>query len=111
MINGATIDLSAVSGGGAESGVSFGAELFAFTDAVMARDAEAIRKTREGGERKLGKEGVVEAAAVMTMFNVVGRIADATGIPIDEGMTREMRYSIGCEFGMEHLSPEERGSR
>jgi len=45
------------------------------------------------------------------MFNVVDRVADSTGIPIDEGFTRDMRYEIGAELGMSHLAPEERASR
>ncbi|MFT5441035.1 MAG: putative homoserine dehydrogenase-like protein [Myxococcota bacterium] len=97
--------------GTVDSGVSHGAELLAFTDAVMARDASAIAKTRDALEQQLGKDGVVEAAAVITMFNVVDRIADSTGIPIDDGFTRDMRYGIGSELGMDHLSPEERASR
>jgi hypothetical protein len=91
--------------------VDHGFELLAFTDAVMARDASAIEKTRDAVKEKLGDDGVVDAAAVMTMFNVVDRIADATGIPIDDSFTRDMRYAIGSELGMDHLSPEERSSR
>ena len=56
-------------------------------------------------------EGVTDTAAVITMFNVVDRVADATGIPIDPGLARDMRYAIGSELGMEHLTPEERASR
>ncbi len=94
-----------------DSGVAFGAELLAFTDAVMEREPEAIAKTRDVIEAKLGAEAVTDTAAVITMFNVVDRIADATGIPIDDGFTRDMRYAIGNELGMGHLTPEERASR
>ena len=91
--------------------MAFGQELLAFTDAVMARDDGAIAATREAVEAALGQEGVVDTAAVIAMFNVVDRIADATGIPIDDGFTKEMRYAIGSELGMAHLAPEERNSR
>jgi hypothetical protein len=110
-MNGTTVDLSAVNDIGVESGVSFGVELLAFTDAVMARDVGAMEKTRDAVEGKLGSAGVADTAAVITMFNVVDRIADATGIPIDDGFTRDTRYEIGRELGMEHLSPEERDAR
>lgn len=110
-MSGTEINLSAINDGSVESGVAFGAELLAFTDAVMARDVDAIEVTRAAVENKLGKEAVTEAVAVMTMFNVVDRIADSTGIPIDDSFTRDMRYSIGSELGMGHLSPEERSSR
>jgi predicted homoserine dehydrogenase-like protein len=110
-MSGAEIDLMAVRDNDVESGVSHGAALLAYTDAVMARDADAIARTRDVVESLLGKPGVTEAAAVMAMFNVVDRVADATGIPIDAGFTRDMRYSIGSELGMDHLTPEERASR
>lgn len=88
-----------------------------YVDAVMAVDGEAIdasdaiAKTRDRLEDKLGATGVTDTAAVITMFNVVDRVADATGIPIDEGFTRDLRYEIGSELGMEHLTPEERAKR
>ena len=62
-------------------------------------------------EKNLGAEGVVEAAAVVSMFNVADRVADATGIPIDEGMTHDMRYAVGSELGMDHFAPEMRAAR
>jgi hypothetical protein len=77
----------------------------------MSRDAAATETTRTALEAALGAEGVVDTAAVITMFNVVDRIADATGIPIDEGFTRDLRYQIGSELGMDHLTPERRAGR
>lgn len=103
--------MSAVKDGAADSGVAFGAELLAFTDAVMARKGAAIEATRKALEAGLGVEGVVDTAAVIAMFNVVDRVADATGIPIDDGFTRDLRYAIGSELGMDHLTPEERANR
>jgi hypothetical protein len=47
----------------------------------------------------------------MEKRNVVDRIADSTGIPIDEGFVRDMRYQVGSELGMDHLTPEERAAR
>jgi hypothetical protein len=91
--------------------VTHGGALLAFTDAVMAQDAEAIVATRDAVAALLGPVGVSEAAGIMTMFNVVDRIADATGIPIDEGFIHDMRYGIGSELGMDHLTPEVRSGR
>ena len=110
-MSGTEVDLAAVIDGSVESGVAFGVELLAYTDAVMSRDAEAIVKTRNDLGAKVGVEGVVDTAAVISMFNVVDRIADATGIPIDEGFIKDMRYSVGTELGMDHLTPEKRASR
>ena len=110
-MSGNAVDVSAVNDVEAESGVVLGAELLAFSDAVMHRDGDAIVRTREVLASKLGSEGVVEASAVITMFNVVDRIADSTGIPIDDGPTRDLRYQVGGELGMAHLAPEERAAR
>jgi hypothetical protein len=110
-MSGTEVDLAAVNDGTVESGVAYGAELLAYTDAVMSRDAEAIAKTRDDLGAKVGDRGVVDTAAVISMFNVVDRVADATGIPIDDGFTRDLRYSIGAELGMDHLTPEKRANR
>ncbi len=110
-MSGAVIDLSAVRGDDVDSGVSHGAALLAYTDAVMARDADGIVRSRDDIESQLGKSGVAEAAAVIAMFNVVDRVADAIGIPIDDGLTRDMRYAVGSELRMNHLTPERRGSQ
>ena len=110
-MRGVEIDLSAVNDGSRESGVAYGTELLTYTDAVMARETAGIAKARETIDRELGPDGVVDTAAVIAMFNVFDRVADATGIPIDEGFSRDMRYAIGTELGMGHLSPEERSGR
>lgn len=110
-MSGTEVDLAAVNDGAIESGVAHGVELLAFTDAVMSRDAEGIVKSRDALGAKVGADGVVDTAAVISMFNVVDRIADATGIPIDDGFTKDLRYSIGAELGMDHLTPEARAAR
>lgn len=111
MMSGTAVNIAAINENSVDSGVSFGAELLAFTDAVISRDKSEIAATSEAVAKHLGPEGVVDAAGIMTMFNVVDRVADATGIPIDEGPISDMRYGIGSELGMDHLAPEERSSR
>ncbi len=110
-MSGTAVDVQAVGDVRVDSGVAHGAELLAFTDAVMNRDADAIVTTRDVVHARLGNAGVVDASAVIMMFNVVDRIADSTGIPIDDQMTRELRYQVGSELGMLHLTPEERAAR
>lgn len=110
-VQGKEVDLAAVNDAGVDSGVAHGDVLLAFTDAVMARDGEAIERSRGALRDALGEAGVVDTSGVIAMFNVVDRIADATGIPIDEGFARDIRYSIGSELSMDHLKPEERAAR
>ena len=84
-MNGTAVDLSAVHGEHADqSGVAHGAELLAFTAAVMSgQDAAAARARLRA---LLSPESYVDVAAVIAAFNVVDRIADATGIPVDDMM-------------------------
>ena len=107
-MSGTEIDLSVVKGDDADSGVNSGTELVAFVNAVMSGHDDDLEKTRDALEDKLGAGGVSDSAAVITMFNVVDRVADATGIPIDDGFTKDLRYAIGSELGMAHLTPEQR---
>ncbi len=110
-MTGSQIDLGAVRGDAVDSGVEEGGVLIDYTNAVMARDAEGITRTRDAIVETLGSSAVADSAAVIAIFNVVDRVADATGIPIDDGFTRDMRYAIGEELGMQHMTPEERASR
>lgn len=59
----------------------------------------------------MGGPAVVDASAVIAMFNIMDRIADTTGIPIDEGIAHDSRLAIGEQLGMEHLAPEHRSAQ
>ena len=74
--------------GGVESdgGVVHGALLVAFTEAVMRGDEEDIRRRRQALRAVLSPAGFIDVAATIGAFNVVDRIADATGIPLDDMM-------------------------
>jgi hypothetical protein len=82
--NGKAVDLSAVTSPTAsDAGVEHGARLLAFTDAVMADDDTAVARERAALRAVLSPEAFVDVAAVIGAFNVVDRVADATGIPLD----------------------------
>jgi alkylhydroperoxidase family enzyme len=84
-VNGVEADLAAVNGvRRGDGGVAHGAALIAFTEAVMGRDAEARARERAALRAVLTPAEFVDACAVIAAFNVVDRIADATGIPLDE---------------------------
>jgi alkylhydroperoxidase family enzyme len=81
------IDLASVNGAEVgDAGVEHGAVLVAFAEAAMAQDDAALRQAREAVREALGSAAYVDACAVIGAFNVVDRIADATGIPLDDGM-------------------------
>ena len=72
--------------GAGDGGVEHGARLVAFTEAVMGDDEAALAREREALRAVLSPEAFVDAAAVIGAFNVVDRIADSTGIPLDAGI-------------------------
>jgi alkylhydroperoxidase family enzyme len=82
-VNGVAVDLAAVNGTASDGGVAHGTRLVAFTDAVMRGDEAAVVRERAALRAVLSPEQFVDVAAVIGAFNVVDRIADATGIPLD----------------------------
>jgi hypothetical protein len=102
--SGTEVDLSAVNGARPEdAGVRHGDLLCAFVEAVMAEDEEELRRAREELKHALGPKAFVDACAVVGAFNVVDRIADATGIPLDHSMaamSEEVRSDLDlARFG------------
>ena len=73
-------------------------ELLAYAEAVVARDAGAIKIAAEKIRSALGDEALVDSAAVISHFDAINRVADAAGIELDRGMTEstaEMRDQLG----------------
>lgn len=52
----------------------------------MGKDEEALRRERAALRAVVSDEQFVDVAATIAAFNVVDRIADASGIPLDEMM-------------------------
>lgn len=84
-ISNVDIDLNLVNGETTESGaVRFANELMTYATAVASRDEAALAKTREELLAAASPEVLVDAAAVAGNFQRMVRIADSTGIPVDE---------------------------
>jgi hypothetical protein len=98
QVTGAQVDMRAVNGEVREGGgVEHAAELVAFTEAVMDGDDGALAEARSALRAVLSPEAFVDACAVIGAFNVVDRIADSTGIPLDTpmaSMTRDLRAEL-----------------
>jgi len=95
---GVEIDLSAINGAlEGDGGIAHGALLVAFSEAVMAGDEAAMAEKRRAVIESLGPAAFVDTCAVIGSFNVVDRIADAIGIPLDEvleGMSQDVRDEL-----------------
>ena len=101
QVSGDDVDPSLVMGHGlGDGGVAHGQSLVAFVEAVMGDDDGVLANRREQLAEEIGSEGLVDAIAVIAMFNYVDRVADATGIPLDEMLdstTEELRSELGID--------------
>ncbi len=71
----------------------------AFTDAVMDDDEEALRQERRALRAVLSDAAFVDTCATIGAFNVVDRIADSTGIPLDDSMLK-LSEPVRSELGL-----------
>ncbi|MCP4004541.1 MAG: hypothetical protein GY725_10130 [bacterium] len=109
-IAGSKVDLRAVTEGTAvESGVPGERVLIDFIDAAMGTGDADLADARAAVRRELGVEALVDAAAVLGNFERMVRIADGTGIPLDDKvamMSVDMREELGIDdFGSASETP------
>lgn len=71
-----------------DAGVPAGEELLAFANAVH-RGASDLADVRGTVASVLGTDALYEAAAIVAIFNGLVRVADGTGIRLDEGVVAE----------------------
>ena len=83
-----------------DGGVPSGGLLINFVDATMSADREEIERVRMKLVDLIGARGVVDASAVMAVFQWNTRAADAAGIMVEEP-TRSGRNKIGNSFGFD----------
>lgn len=84
-------------GGAADGNIPHGALLTRFAEAVVtgAGDAAEIRQEMLAA---VGPAALVDSAAVVALFNAIDRVADSTGIPLEDWKaadTVEMRATLG----------------
>ena len=98
-MTGRGVELAIVNGGlEGDGGVAHGGRLVAFTEAVMRGSDADVARERRVLAGVLTAEQLVDVAAVIGSFNVVDRIADATGIPLDDMLdapTAALRGELG----------------
>jgi len=69
--------------GNDDGGVAHGGALIDFAEGVLGDDDAALDRARRRARRAVGADGLVDAAAVVGLFNAIDRVADATGIPLE----------------------------
>ena len=96
---GESYSLEGVTGAG-DGGVDHGRALLDFAEAVAGGAAGKMGQARDALIAAVGMAGFVDAAGVVASFNAVVRIADATGIPVEDfklAQTVEERAALGID--------------
>jgi hypothetical protein len=91
----AIVDSNAVAGG-----VEHGDLLNEFVDAVLTGTNEAAAESRLRVRDAIGDAAYVDACATIASFNAVVKIADGSGIPLEEikaENTKDIRESLGIK--------------
>lgn len=91
---------AALAGDGEGVDVAQAAELLEFGEAMLGGDAKRQTRARTAIVRALGPAALVDAAAIVASFNAVVKIADGTGVPLEDdkaAATQELRDALGLE--------------
>ena len=97
-----SVDFAAVMNGDVESGVPHGADLVRFAESVVAGSGADCEAARQALADNMGAEALVDAAGVISNFERMVRVADATGISI--GPMAEEDLVLVHELGIERFS-------
>lgn len=74
--------------------------LLDFVDALLVGSEADLTRTREKLLADMGSASLVDAAAVVGNFQMMNRVADATGMPVGKGTlkrTKEWRELLGLD--------------
>jgi len=84
----------------ADSGVEHSLHLRALTEATIRNEFFELRAIYAAAKAAMGEQAAVDALVVASAFNGITRVADATGIPLDEsthGATTLLRKEVGID--------------
>ena len=84
----------------ADARVPHGAEMIAFVDAVLTGSAAEAKAAREVILAAVGPAAFVDVCATVASFNAVVKLADGTGIPLEEAKaerTQDLRAELGID--------------
>ncbi len=90
---------------GRDTQVPHGAELLAFVDAVLSGGDLEQQAAREVVLQAVGAAAFVDVCATVASFNAVVKLADGTGIPLEEAKaerTRDLRSELGIDALQSH---------
>lgn len=77
-----SISLEAIADPNVDSGLQWGRELLAFTDAAVGRDGVAMATSRTALALAGGRDAVVGAAGCVANFQMMNRLLDTLGVRV-----------------------------
>ncbi len=86
---------------GDESGIANAGLLIEFAEAAVGADPARLDAAREAVIATLGEAALSDTAAVAALFNAIDRVADATGIPVEDekaAMVDKLRNQMGVDW-------------
>lgn len=95
---GENYDLTLLTGTAGDGNIPHGALLVSFAEAVLGSDEARLAAVRSEIRARLGDAALTDAAAIVATFNAIDRVADSTGIPIEDGKaaaTADFRAALG----------------
>ena len=85
-----------------DSGVANGSELMRFVDAALKGSPMDLTAARRDVIKAVGDAAFVDVCATVASFNAVVKIADGTGIPLEDAKA-ERTYDLRAELGINAL--------
>ena len=98
-----SVDFAVLMDGTVESGVPHGAELVRFAESAVAGSTSDCESSRQALAEVMGGEALVDAAGVISNFERMVRVADATGISL--GPMSEEDLVLVRELGIDRFAP------
>ena len=98
--DGAEYDLNAATNATGDAGVEHASLLRELTEAAIENRWDDLTDVRKRAIEAMGEQETVDTLTVAAAFNGITRVADATGIPLDqhtEETTVEMRDVTGID--------------
>lgn len=95
---GENYDLTLLTGAAGDGNIPHGALLVGFAEAILGSDEARLSTIRSEVRARMGDAALVDAAAIVATFNAIDRVADSTGIPIEDGKaaaTADFRAALG----------------
>jgi len=86
IASGTAVDLAAVTDRSIDPRLPAGTPLLELVDAVITGTTSEIEAARRVVHDAVGWDALVDAAAVIATFEMMNRVADATGIRVGRGM-------------------------